>query len=60
MAYKGGIKVKSRHPILKAGLITVLSLVCAAMEPMFQRLLMMKPKILKVEMTIAVKAKKTI
>ena len=30
MAYKGGIKVKSRHPILKAGLITVLSLVCAA------------------------------
>lgn len=30
MAYKGGIKVKSRHPILKGVLGTVLSLVCVA------------------------------
>ena len=30
MAYKGGIKVKSRHPILKAVLITVLSLASVA------------------------------
>ena len=30
MAYKGGIKVKSRHPILKAVLVTVLSLATVA------------------------------